>query len=202
MSNHKTRAVVVDNRRWGENKNRVLLFTEIFGKISVYLTGYGKMANHWGGVFEGGNVLEISLIERRKSFIVSGWQKVFIPDNGRFSQFLLNQIVLESSSEVIPFDEPNENLFRWAVWALKTCSLSSVCVYLSRLIYEGGFFDFSRLDILPILKKNFKQFLSSKGNSEIFEMIERQVRIIENFTGRPLVSFRIFSEQFHRSKFS
>ncbi|MCD6412522.1 MAG: recombination protein O N-terminal domain-containing protein [Elusimicrobia bacterium] len=200
MSNSKTKSVVFDNRRWVENKNRVILFTEAFGKISVYLTGYGKPVNHWGGVFEGGNILDVALLKRRHGYIVSGWRKVFLGDDGDFLLFLIRQIILEATCEVVPFEEPNGNLFKWAVWALKNCSLFSACVYLSRLIYSGGFFDFTHSAILPILRKNFREYLSEKSEDEIISLMRYQVKSIENFIGREIRSFRIFSEEFPKAK--
>jgi hypothetical protein len=200
VSNLKTKAIVIDNKPDAPNKNRVVLFTETFGKISVMLTGYGKSANHWAGVFEGGNIIEISVVDRKNRHIISGWKRLFLSPERTFEDFLLRAMLLEATAEVIPFNETNVNLFKWLEWALKNPGISSVCIYFSRLIYSGGFFDFSNRLLLPTLKKNFRDFLRSKTKREIFSLIKQQVGIIESFTGKRIKSFEIFSESLKKEK--
>jgi len=61
----KTKAIVIDNTPFPQKRNRVILFTEEFGKISVFLKSYGTGVNHWAGVFEMGNFLEITEVRDR-----------------------------------------------------------------------------------------------------------------------------------------
>ena len=81
MRIYKTKAIVLDNVSNGFNRNKVVLFTENFGKIILKLTGYGRSPNHWAGVFDAANILGISFTKRGNFYVVTGWELVhFSPD--------------------------------------------------------------------------------------------------------------------------
>lgn len=189
----KTRAIVIDNKSVSDNKNRVILFTENFGKINSFLTGYGKAVNHWAGVFDAANILEIACRKKGPFYTVTGWEILcFYPDKD-FTVFLLKQLMLEATNEVLPPDERNRNLFRWLEWALKNASMEGICVYLARLIYRGGFFNFSSGDLKKLLTKDFMRFIGKESPENLKTMLRQEIGAIEVFTGKPIKSYEIFT---------
>ena len=193
MVQYKTKAIVIDNKPASANKNRVILFTENFGKINIFLTGYGASVNHWAGAFDAANILEISCRKRAGFYTVTGWEFLcFYPDKN-LAEFLLKQVMLEATNEVLPLNERNKNLFRWLEWALKNVSMKGICVYFARLIYNGGFFNFSDGVLKKLLTGDFMRFIKEEPPDNLRAMLDQEIGAIENFTGTPIKSYEIFT---------
>lgn len=195
MVHCKTKAIVIDNKPVSANKNRVVLFTENFGKINVFLTGYGKAVNHWAGAFDAANILEISCRKKGSFYTVTGWEFLcFYPDKN-FLVFLLKQVMLEATNEVLPLNERNKNLFSWLEWALKNVSMKGICVYFARLIYNGGFFNFSNEVLKKLLTGDFMRFIKDESPDNLRAMLNQEIGVIEDFTGQPVKSYEMFGKK-------
>jgi len=195
MVHCKTKAIVIDNKPVAVNKNRVVLFTENFGKINVFLTGYGKPVNHWAGAFDAANILEISCRKQNGFYNVTGWEILHFFHDRDFDAFIMKQVMLEVTNEVLPVYEANKNIFKWLEWALKNASTTGVCVYLARLIYKGGFFNFSNEVLKKLLTGDFMRFIKDESSDNLRVMLDQEIGAIEEFTGKPVKSYEMFGKK-------
>lgn len=190
----KSRAVVLDNRRLCDNKNRVVLFTEQYGKIITALAGYGKPAGHWGGAFEGGNILELSFLKRNSFYTVNGWDMIYSPPEADLRDFAARELILDATGELLPAHDPEQGLFKWLVWCLRPFRIRKVYAYLARLIYQGGFLDFSDRLIVAALENDFEKNLEKSSDEDLDRLLRREMDFIQNFIGLPLRSYDFFKK--------
>lgn len=190
----KTKAVILDNRRSGDNKNRVVAFTEKYGKLVSFVTGYGKPANHWGGAFEGGNILELSFLKRSAFYTITGWEIIYSPAEKNLFEFAARELVLDATNEILPLNDPEPGMFKWLVWCLMPFGDRKLYAYLARLIYQGGFLNFSDKMIVGALEKNFEEYLEKSTPAELEKLLKREVDFIQNFIGCPLRTYDFFKK--------
>ncbi|MEA2082598.1 MAG: recombination protein O N-terminal domain-containing protein [Elusimicrobiota bacterium] len=190
----KSKGVILDNRHICDNKNRVAVFTEKYGKVVSFVTGYGKPASHWAGVFEGGNILELSFLQRGTSYTVTGWEMIYQPPEKNIMDFAVRELILDATSELVPLTDPDPGLFRWLIWCLRPFGGRKMYAYLARLIYRGGFLNFSDKMIMAALDKNFEEFLAGSSPDELAKLLKREMNFIQNFIGRPLKSYDFFKQ--------
>ena len=185
----KTKAVILDNRRICDNKNRVVAFTEKYGKLVSFVTGYGKSANHWGGAFEGGNILELSFLKRDSFYTITGWEIIYSPLEKNLFDFAARELVLDATNEIVPSNDPEPVLFKWLIWCLMPFGDRKMYAYLARLIYQGGFLNFSDKMIVRAVEKNFEEYLEKSTPVELEKLLKREIDFIQNFIGCPLKSY-------------
>jgi len=187
----KTKAIVIDNTPSSQKQNKVILFTEEFGKISVFLKSYGTGVNHWAGVFEMGNFLEVTMLKRFHSFLITGFKLLKEARDRELEEFALKALVFEATNEILPLEEKNTYLFKWLKWTLSNLSEKKVAVYLAHLIYREGFFPFENNEMKNLIKKGFEEFLKHKEETEVLKIIEKEVRHIERFAETKIKSFEL-----------
>ncbi|PKM99963.1 MAG: hypothetical protein CVU78_03575 [Elusimicrobia bacterium HGW-Elusimicrobia-2] len=192
----KTKAVILDNRRVCDNKNRVVVFTEQYGKLITAVAGYGKPVNHWGGAFEGGNILELSFLKKSSFYTITGWEMIYSPQESSVMDFAARELILDATNEIVPVNDPEQGLFKWLVWCLRPFRIRKMYAYLARLIYQGGFLDFSDKMIISALENNFEKNLEKSSPEELARLLKREVDFIQNFTGYPLISYDFFKKAF------
>ncbi|MBU3955097.1 recombination protein O N-terminal domain-containing protein [bacterium] len=190
----KSQAIILDNTRSCDNKNRVVVFTEKYGKLVSSVAGYGKPVNHWGGAFEGGNILELSFLKRGDFYTITGWEIIYSLQDKSVMDFAARELILGATNELLPLNDPEPVLFRWLVWCLAPYGERKLYAYLARLIYHGGFLDFSDKMIVRVLEKNFEEYLEKNAPGELAELLRREVDVIQNFTGYPLTSYDFFKK--------
>ncbi len=194
----KTKAVILDNRRICDNKNRVAVFTEKYGKLVTFVAGYGKTVNHWGGAFEGGNILELSFLKRGTYYTITGWEMIYSLPDKSVMDFAAKELILDATNELVPLNDPEPGLFKWFIWCLRPFGDRKLYAYLARLIYQGGFLNFSDKMILRALDKNFEDYLEKSSPDELAELLKRELDFIQNFIGGPLRSYEFFKKTARR----
>ena len=191
----KSKAVILDNRPVCDNKNRVVVFTEQYGKLVTAVSGYGKPVNHWGGAFEGGNILELSFLKRNSFYTITGWEMLYSPKEKSVMDFAARELVLDATNELVPAHAPERGLFKWLVWCLRPFRIRKVYAYLARLIYQGGFLDFSDKMLLSALENGFEKNLEKSSLEALARLLKREMDFIQNFIGGPLKSYDFFRNQ-------
>jgi len=73
--------------------------------------------------------------------------------------------------------------------------IRKVYAYLVRLIYQGGFLDFSDKMLLSALENGFEKNLEKSSLEALARLLKREMDFIQNFIGGPLKSYDFFRNQ-------
>ncbi|HLD30542.1 MAG TPA: DNA repair protein RecO [bacterium] len=144
---YKNTAFILKNAKARGSDHRITVFTENWGKISIYVKSYAKEKNKYFGRLEVPSKTEVMFSRSRFShdFILTGLEQKnaycrLASDPGKFCWM---SIGLEATERFLPWEEAHPLLFRWWNWFLNVYEEkdleASLLVYLLRLISLSGF---------------------------------------------------------------
>ena len=123
---------------------------------------------------------------------------IYFPEEKSLFDFAARELVLDATNELVPVNDPEHGLFKWLIWCLRPFGNRKMYAYLARLIYQGGFLDFSDKMIISALNKNFEDYLEKSSPDELAKLLKREIDFIQNFIGGPLKSYDFFKKTARR----
>jgi len=115
MPRHRTQAIVLSTRDYGEYDRIVALCTRDSGRITGIAKGAKRSIKRFGGALETGSSIEVSLYEKKGASLIrlehcdllDTWKTI----RGNLEKFLIMCQILEMVRELLPEREKNSEVF-------------------------------------------------------------------------------------------